>query len=281
MALQKFTRLFKKGNTAIIGMIHLKSLPGTPRNRLKVEDITEIACTEAEGYKKLGIDGILIENMHDLPYMHSNEVSHEITASMTTTCYQIRKDCPDIPLGIQVLSGANKQALAIALATGLDFIRAEGFVFAHIADEGMMNACAGELLRYRKQIGAENIQIFTDIKKKHSSHALTCDVEITDTAKAAEFFLSDGVVITGGATGDPASVEELKAVQNVVDIPVLIGSGVTEDNLHEYSCANGIIVGSSFKMEGKWFEEVDFNRVQRFMNKARMLESKKLTSSES
>ncbi|XP_033117390.1 uncharacterized protein F13E9.13, mitochondrial-like [Anneissia japonica] len=279
MGLQKFTRLFKKGRTVIIGMVHLKSLPGTPGNRLKVEDITEIACAEAEGYKKLGVDGIIVENMHDIPYLHSRDVSHEITASMATTCYQIRKECPDFPIGIQVLSGANQQALAIALATGLDFIRAEGYVFAHIADEGMMNACAGELLRYRKNIGAEHIQVLTDIKKKHSSHALTCDVNITDTAKAAEFFLSDGVVITGGATGEPASVDELKVVQDSVNIPVLIGSGVTEDNLHEYSNANGIIVGSSFKMDGKWGHEVDFNRVQRFMNKARLLESKKLPDS--
>lgn len=67
----------------------------------------------------------------------------------------------------QVLAGGNQQALAVALAAGLDFIRAEGFVFSHVADEGLMNACAGELLRYRKRIGADNVNIFTDIKKKH------------------------------------------------------------------------------------------------------------------
>lgn len=50
---------------------------------------------------------------------------------------------------------------------GLDFIRAEGFVFSHVADEGFLDACAGDLLRYRKQIGADHVQIFTDIKKKH------------------------------------------------------------------------------------------------------------------
>ena len=30
-----------------------------------------------------------------------------------------------------------------------------------------MDACAGELLRYRRAVGAENILVFTDIKKKH------------------------------------------------------------------------------------------------------------------
>lgn len=66
-----------------------------------------------------------------------------------------------------MLAGGNKQALAVALAAGFDFIRAEGFVFAHVADEGLMNACAGDLLRYRRLIGADHIKIFTDIKKKH------------------------------------------------------------------------------------------------------------------
>lgn len=60
----------------------------------------------------------------------------------------------------------------------MDFIPAEGFVFSHVADEGVMNSCAGELLRYRKQIGAENIQIYTDVKKKHSSHAITADISL-------------------------------------------------------------------------------------------------------
>lgn len=40
-------------------------------------------------------------------------------------------------------------------------------MYSHIADEGLMNACAGPLLRYRHNIGAEHIAIFTDIKKKH------------------------------------------------------------------------------------------------------------------
>ena len=40
-------------------------------------------------------------------------------------------------------------------------------MFSHIGDEGFVNSCAGELLRYRKYIGAEHVKIFTDVKKKH------------------------------------------------------------------------------------------------------------------
>ena len=65
------------------------------------------------------------------------------------------------------MQGANKEALAVAHVSGANFIRAEGYVFSHVADEGWMDACAGELLRYRKSIGAENVLVFTDVKKKH------------------------------------------------------------------------------------------------------------------
>uniref|UniRef100_A0A7M4E8N1 Uncharacterized protein n=1 Tax=Crocodylus porosus TaxID=8502 RepID=A0A7M4E8N1_CROPO len=138
---------------------------GTPRNCLPLPRIIDEACHEAEIYKDAGIDGLIVENMHDLPYTTS--VGPEITAAMTIISAAVKQTCPQLPLGIQILCSANQQAVAVALAAGLDFIRAEGFVFSHVADEGIINACAGDLLRYRKQIGAEHIQIFADIKKKH------------------------------------------------------------------------------------------------------------------
>jgi len=107
----------------------------------------------------------MIENMHDIPYLNTH-VGPEITAAMTVIGYEVRK-ISELPCGIQILAAANTEALAVALAAGLQFVRVEGFVFAHVADEGLMNSCAGELLRYRKQIGAEHILVFTDIKKKH------------------------------------------------------------------------------------------------------------------
>uniref|UniRef100_A0A914BVS8 Uncharacterized protein n=1 Tax=Acrobeloides nanus TaxID=290746 RepID=A0A914BVS8_9BILA len=112
-------------------------------------------------------------------------------------------------LGVQILAGGNFQALAVAQATEFDFIRAECYVFAHIADEGLMNGCSGDLMRYRKYIGAENIAVITDIKKKHSSHAITSDLTIGDVAHASEFFLADGVIVTGFCTGKAASLEDV------------------------------------------------------------------------
>jgi membrane complex biogenesis BtpA family protein len=253
-------------------MVHVGALPGTPRNNQNIQSIISNALTDAKTLQQEGVDAIVIENMHDRPYLN-RKVGPEIVATMAAVACALKKEI-SIPLGVQILAGANKEALAVAFAAGFDFIRAEGFVFGHLADEGMMNSDAGELLRYRKQIGADNIQIFTDVKKKHSSHAISSDISIEETAKAAEFFLIDGVIVTGNATGEKASVEDVRAVNKSVKVPVLIGSGIDLNNIKDYwDFADAFIIGSSFKRNGNWKNEVDANRVQAFMHTIKLLKN--------
>lgn len=262
--MQKFKKLFPK-STSVIGMIHLQALPGTPKYGGSRQAIIDHALKEAEIYKKAGIDGLAIENMHDVPYL-KNQVGPEITSLMAIIGYEIKRLTP-MPCGIQVLSSANEAALAIAMNAGLDFIRAEGFVFGHVADEGYVDACAGDLLRYRKNIGAETVAVFTDIKKKHSAHTITGDIDIVETAKAAAYFLSDGLIITGGATGQRASLSDLTAVKKTVAVPVMIGSGITLQNIAQYSLfADALIVGSYFKKDGHWANELMYEKVARLMD---------------
>lgn len=176
-----------------------------------------------------------------------------------------------------VLACGNKEALAIAKACSLDFIRAEGFVFSHVADEGFTNATAGHILRYRKRIHAQHVSIFTDIKKKHSSHAITSDVSLFETAKAAEFFLSDGLVLTGNATGDETDITEIQSLKGRVNIPLIVGSGITLDNVNRYwSVADAAIVGSYFKVDGNWANALDEERVCLLMNKVNGLRESSL-----
>ena len=250
----------------VIGMIHVSALPGTPNHKGSVKQIIEQAKREALIYKENGIDAIAIENMHDVPYL-KRKVGPEITSLMSVIGYEV-KNLTKLPCGIQILAGANKDALAAAHSAGLDFVRAEGFVFAHVADEGIIESDAGELLRYRKKIAAENILIFTDIKKKHSSHSITADVDIIETAKAAQFFLSDGIIITGSSTGYEADIDEAKKVKNEINIPVIIGSGITTENIKKYlPIADAFIVGSSLKIKGRWMNEVDAGKVKELMKK--------------
>jgi uncharacterized protein len=248
----------------IIAMIHVDALPGTPKYGGNIKSIIDKAKAEAILYKEAGIDVLMIENMHDVPYLN-RIAGPEITAVMSIILYEI-KNVSGLPSGIQILAGANKQALGSAMAAGADFIRAEGFVYAHVADEGFFNSDAGEILRFRKQIGADHIAIFTDIKKKHSSHSITVDTDIADTAKAAEYFLSDGVIITGSATGKEPSLEEIRSVKESINIPVLAGSGITIENVKHYlKYCDSLIIGSYFKTGGKWHNPVEIKRVKDFM----------------
>ncbi len=135
-------------------------------------------------------------------------------------------------------------------------------MFAHVADEGLIESCAGALLRYRRAIGAERVLVFADIKKKHSAHAITADVSLAETARAAECFLADGVVVTGAATGIEASVEDLRAAASAVCLPVLVGSGITPANVGRFTAAHGFIVGSAVKQGRQWHNPLDREAVR-------------------
>ena len=142
-------KLFAKAiRPHLIGMVHLKPLPGTPRYQASqsLTQIVDSALEETEMLARNGYQSVIVENMHDLPYV--KDVGPEIIAAMTTACKEVRKIFPkDKPVGVQVLAGANEGALAVALAAQLEFIRAESFVFGHVADEGWMDGQAGHLLR--------------------------------------------------------------------------------------------------------------------------------------
>jgi membrane complex biogenesis BtpA family protein len=253
---------------ALIGVVHLQALPGTPANKLDLATIKSMAVDEAHVYKDAGFHCILIENTHDRPYLKA-AVGPEIVAAMSVIGAEVRRTVA-LPLGVQVLAGANSSALAVALACDASFVRVEGFVFAHVADEGLIESSAGSLLRYRRAIGAARIRVFADVKKKHSAHAITADVDIVETAKAAEFFSVDGVIVSGIATGHPAEPAEVAAVASAVSVPTMVGSGITAENINTFSNADAFIVGSSIKKAGLWSNPIDLKRtralVQAFQN---------------
>ncbi len=245
-----------------VAMIHVGALPGTPRSGAGVGGLVQAAVAEAKVLIAGGADAILLENMHDLPYMN-RAVGPEIVASMTAICSAVRA-IVDVPLGIQILAGANRAALAVAQAAECQFVRCEGFVFSHVADEGLMpEADAGPLLRYRRMIGAEHVAIIADVKKKHSSHAVTADVDLAETAKAAALFGADGIVVTGTATGQPTKPVDVATVAEAVDQAVFVGSGVTPENVADLAPhADALIVGSYLKRDGNWENEPDPARVE-------------------
>lgn len=256
---------------SLIGMVHVRALPGTPHNTDPLASIVRHAAAEARLLEEAGLDALIIENMHDRPYL-LRQVGPEVVAAMTAVGLAVR-EAVTVPIGVQILAGANAAALAVAQACGASFIRAEGFVFAHVADEGLMDrADAGELLRFRRTISANQVAILADVKKKHSSHAITADIDLAETARAAEFFGADGVVVTGPATGRPTSPEDVRTAKQAVNVPVMVGSGVTPDNLPDYwPHADAFIVGSYIKRDGLWSNPIGPERVRRLTEAAAAL----------
>lgn len=248
----------------VIGVIHVGALPGTPRNTQTIAELSAAARHESQLYRDAGVDGIAIENMHDVPYLRG-EVGPEIVAAMTAISSEVRSEI-DLPIGIQILAGANIESMAVAHAAGLDFIRAEGYAYAHIADEGLIQASAAKLLRYRRMIGATRVQVWADVKKKHAAHAITADVSLGETAETVEFMGADCVIVTGNVTGSPPTAADVKEAKAHCRLPVMLGSGISSGNIAEfYSEADGFIVGSDFKVDGLWSNPVDPSRVERLV----------------
>lgn len=247
-------------NKALIGMVHVAALPGTAKHALPVQQIVKQAVDEAKLLADCGFDSVLIENMHDAPYLR-REVGPEIISAMTMVACAVHR-AVNVPLGVQILAGANKASLAVAHSADASFIRAEGFVFASVADEGIFEqADAGPLLRYRKMIGAEKVKVLADIKKKHSAHAITADVDVSETARGAEFFGADGIIITGIATGQAIKVNDLGTARVATTLPLIVGSGVTPESVKDlFAYADALIVGSWFKKDGAWFNPPDAKR---------------------
>ena len=257
------TSLFSS-HKPVVGVIHVGALPGTPRASRTVAELVRSARDEAKVYREGGVDGIIIENMHDVPYL-KGEVGPEIVAAMTAIGAEVKTQC-QLPVGIQILAGANIEAMAVAHAGGLDFIRAEGFAYAHVADEGIIEASAAKLLRYRRMIGAERVQVWTDVKKKHSAHAITADVSLGETAETVEFMGADCVIVTGSVTGQAPKVADVQEAKNRCHLPVFLGSGISESNIQQfYKEADGFIIGTSFKVDGLWSNTIEPGRVTQFM----------------
>ncbi|MBM4012625.1 MAG: BtpA/SgcQ family protein [Planctomycetes bacterium] len=249
---------------ALIGMLHVGPSPGSPGShgpQAGIDGQIARAVAEAEAYRAAGFHGLILENMFDRPYLRAR-VGPEVVAALAVIGREVRRAVP-LPLGVQVLAAANREAIGVALACGASFVRVEGYVFAHVADEGFVEADAGALLRYRAAVGADHVRVFADVKKKHSSHALTADVDVVETAQAAEFALAEGVIVTGTATGRPADPAEVAAVSGAVGIPVFVGSGITPDNVAAFATADGLIVGSAVKQRGDWRMPLDPDAVRR------------------
>jgi len=249
----------------LAAMVAVLPLPGSPLYDGEDQRVIDQALADVAIYKAAGADSILFENDHDLPYIQP-PLDEGGIALMTRIVKEARAEFNG-PIGVQMLEAANLTSLEIAAEAGLDYIRVEAFVFAHVGGSGVINGSAGKILRRRKELGAEHIRVFADVKKKHGSHSLTIDLDISDEIRQAEFFMADGVIVTSQFTGLNPDKEDLVKAKHATKLPVLIGSGMTAENIGDYlPLADGFIVGSCFRKDGKFLEKLEPERLKTFLD---------------
>jgi membrane complex biogenesis BtpA family protein len=262
------THLFGSSKV-IIGVVHLLPLPGSPGWEGDLHKVLERARRDAEALASGGANGIIVENFGDVPF-HRGQVGPHTVAAMTLAVEAV-KQVADVPLGVNVLRNDARSALAIACITGARFIRVNIHTGAMVADEGVIEGRADETLRYRRELGAE-AHIFADVHVKHAVPLGAQDLRRA-ARTARERGLADALIVSGPATGESTSLQDVIAVKEAVpDAPVLVGSGVDEANVRELlSVANGAIVGTSLKVGGKVSNPVEQNRVARLVSLVKQL----------
>lgn len=258
--------IFKK-DKVIIGMIHIRPLPGSPRHSGEsMESIIDYSWQDAKKLIENGVDGLMFENHGDIPFSKPFDMGCETPAFMAVIAQAIIRDFP-CPFGFNVLANAPIPALAAAKATGANWVRVNQWANAYVSNEGLLDGEAAKTLRYRAQIDAKNIAVMSDVHVKHGSHSITADRSIEELARDSVFFDADILIATGSRTGDAANVEEIKKIKSGHDLPVLVGSGMTAENAKDiFPHINGVIVGSSLKEGGVWWNPVDAEKVKRFVD---------------
>ncbi|WP_413731507.1 BtpA/SgcQ family protein [Sodalis sp. RH20] len=257
-------------NKAIIGVVHCEAFPGSPQYKgQSFAKIIDRALYDAKSYIEGGVHGLIVENHGDIPFSKPEDIGPETAALMSVITDRI-KMAFGVPLGINVLANAALPALATALAGGADFIRVNQWANAYIANEGFIEGAAARALRYRSLLRAEHIRVFADSHVKHGSHAIVADRSIQELTRDVDFFQADAVIATGQRTGDSATLEEIDEIRSATALPLLVGSGVTPDNVGQIlQRTQGVIVASTLKVGGVWWNEVEPARVKHFMAAAR------------
>lgn len=247
----------------IIGMIHLKSMPTSSKSKHSINEIIECSLNDLAILERAGIEYAIVENVFDKPY--STELDLELIIAYTRI-FTILQEHTQIDLGVNIHATSGVEEMVIASLCGANFIRAESFVEYRNTLSGLLEPMSAKLTRKRKELHS-NVEIYADVNVKESRPVYDQTIEETIAdALAAE---ADAIIVTGLETGKPpvpAEIKELK--KSTLEKPLLIGSGVNEENISELlKFADGAIIGSSIKEEGIINRPISLERTQKLLDK--------------
>jgi membrane complex biogenesis BtpA family protein len=247
-------------------VVHLPPLPGSPRYGGSVGAVLDAALRDATALLDGGMDGLLVENFGDLPFLEE-AAGPEVPAVTAVVLAELRR-LTDRPLGVNVLRNDARAALAAAAAARAEFVRVNVHTHAALTDQGVVRGRAGETLRYRAALGAD-VRILADVAVKHA--APLADLPLEQLAReTAERGMADALIVTGPSTGEAPLPDDARRARESVAIPVLVGSGLTPSNAGELlPLSDGAIVGSVLRRDGRAGEPVEPERVARLVEAAR------------
>jgi len=254
----------------IIGMVHLWPMPGAPAYQGGgMQAIIDAALADAESLAEGGVDGLIVENMWDIPFRAGSDLPPESIAAHAVAARAVAQSTR-LPMGVNLVHNGGLALLAVAIAAGADFMRVCMFTGAGVWDGGHIDqGCAAELMRRRRDLQAEHIKILADVDKKHSVRFP--GIDLATHMEWTRFFGADALILSGRMTGDSPGLEKLRQARALCpDRPLLVGSGANEDNVADMlGIIDGIIVGSSIKVDGQIHMPVDADRVRRLVAAAR------------
>jgi hypothetical protein len=251
----------------IIAMVHLLPLPGSPGYSGDIEAIYAQAEWEAETLAQAGVDAFIVENLNDEPYLIGEPPPEQLALLAGLTRLVSRK--ANVPVGVNVQFNAWQAELAIAHTCGADFIRVEVFVDTVVMAQGLVHPCSAQLTRYRRALGAQGVQLWADIQTKYTTNLVS--QPLAQSALEAKNSGAEALIVTGAATGQATPLEAVAEVKQVVDLPVLVGSGTTIKNVSQVlHIADGAIVGSALKEGGLASNRISRAATEAFMQAARI-----------
>lgn len=246
----------------LLGMVHLRALPGSPRFDGDLDQVIRAASADLKSLVLGGADGAIIENLGDVPY-YPDRVPPITIAAMTAVAIELMALPPSrFMIGINVLRNDAAASLSIAAAAGASFIRVNVHTDAAITDQGILEGKAHDTIRLRSSLNAR-VAVFADVAVKHASPFHERPVE--DCARdAVGRGLADAILLTGPHSGAPVDLDRLIAVRRAIPkTPLLVASGVTAGSAPDLARhCDGFIVGTGFKRGGDIEAPVDLRRVR-------------------
>jgi membrane complex biogenesis BtpA family protein len=257
----------------IIAMAHFPALPGTPRHRAgtTTDELVAHLRSDLEHLVAGGVDGVMFCNEDDRPY--TLRAGAEVPSAMAAVIGELKPI--GLPFGVDILWDP-MAAMALAKATGAAFMR-EVVTGAYESDMGIWAPDASALYRYRRQLDADDILVFANITPEFASPLGGRSVA-QRARSAATSTLVDAILIAGPMAGAEPDLSAISEAKDAVGgrVPVLMNTGARADNVARFlEVADGVIVGSSLKVDGHTWNPVDPERVAAFMEAVRRVRAQR------